>query len=188
MNGGPHNIHIETYLQSEGGKRNTFYFKGGDFLNADDYSFGPFTEKETPGRPNTDENAQFIASLCPGLLVQEVADNRDSSITDSGSTREQTEKQLSPSTNAPDVNIYPNPSTGQVNIAINVNTKLEVKINFVNLYGQKILESKHSLVTGENKITYDLTGKYHGLVLINIIDLTNNSLLNTSKLVLVNDH
>jgi len=73
--------------------------------------------------------------------------------------------------NANTLDLYPNPSGGQVNLLINSNIEGVYEIIVVNTIGQRIMEQKNNITANNNKVTLEVDnfpqGLYYVLVLQN---------------------
>lgn len=197
MTGGPHGL----FVHIGHGVHQFFYLDGHNYLDKNDYGSAFVSStgiQETPGYPNTDSNAEFIANLC----IEGFINNEENGIIQSNlSSNEQTVHNVEERSNKESVQqslgekeivavVYPNPSAGNVTIELDSDISTVVTINIVTLLGQQVLQEKISVTEGKNTFKLDLKEKYNlvdGVLLMNVIDESSRHLIDIFKIVLVQD-
>jgi hypothetical protein len=71
------------------------------------------------------------------------------------------------------MSLYPNPSSGEVNLSINGLTSNEISVSIVNTNGQIVYQKNVSTINGELREIIDLKDKAKGVHIINISDGIN---------------
>ena len=66
------------------------------------------------------------------------------------------------------VNLYPNPSTGLVNISLSAKAREEMTITTLNALGQEMSKSEHTVQPGDNKFLLDLSDQKTGMYFIKL--------------------
>ncbi len=74
-----------------------------------------------------------------------------------------------------DVNLYPNPTSGQVNLAIDLSQQGEFTISILNYVGQFIEMNTVQLNAGQNALNLDLSTQPKGVYIVNIQDEATGS-------------
>lgn len=158
-------------------------------------SGGPYTDQTNPGEyPQTDVTVDLPANECYTLQVTDsYGDGMSSSTYGFGSvqvvdgtgivaaregkftTSTSAKFRLGPmsveeETNIKGIKIYPNPSSGNFNIDVNLINKADVAINVTNAMGQLVYsESKQNIAAGQHIFNMDLSGLANGMYNVNII-------------------
>ncbi|MGB1038032.1 MAG: PKD domain-containing protein [Bacteroidia bacterium] len=66
------------------------------------------------------------------------------------------------------VSVYPNPTSGNVTLAVNALVSDDIDIRVMNSLGQEVVNSHKRVYTGENKIKVDLSDQQAGLYFVNL--------------------
>jgi PKD repeat protein len=111
------------------------------------------------------------STMCDTIVITVKASGTTLNVLPAGAGLSLSEKTILQS-----LDLFPNPSKGQVSLAINSASDAEVKIEIVNITGQSVYSRKEGLKSGANKFELNQTALDNGIYFLNVIDLHTGSL------------